>query len=353
MTFSYGSGNLLTQPADALVNTVNTQGVMGKGIALQFKKAWPEMYRAYAAACKRGEVQPGMMHVWPTNVMTGPRFIINFPTKRHWRAPSRMEDVEAGLDDLARVIQREGITSIAIPPLGCGNGGLQWSEVEPRIRAALAGVSQHTDILLFAPNGAPAAHEQPVGGDAPKLTPARAALLALMRTYQELTLEPPKLIEIQKLAYFLQNAGERLRLKFAPHLYGPYADDLRKTLRDMEGHYIVGFGDGSSPVIAAESIRVRPETLPRLDNVLEESPATKSHLRATMAAVEGFESLYGLELLSSVHWVMAHDDAAARDPGKALRDIREWSNRKANLFTPEHVETAWRAVHDRQLLGAN
>lgn len=154
--FRTATGNLLEQDADALVNAVNTQGVMGKGIAAQFKKAWPEMFRDYAAACKRGDVQPGTMHVWSTGQSTGPSFIINFPTKRHWRSSSRMEDIENGLVDLTRVIKEEGIDSIAIPPLGCGLGGLRWEDVEPRIRAALQEVAETTDVVLFPPKESPA-----------------------------------------------------------------------------------------------------------------------------------------------------------------------------------------------------
>lgn len=154
--FLEGNGNLLTQEADALVNAVNTHGVMGKGIALQFKQAWPAMYDAYQKACERGEVQVGTMHLWETEVAFGPRFIINFPTKRHWRSPSRLEDVELGLIDLARVIRSKGITSVAIPPLGCGNGGLDWTDVKPRIHEALSEVAVDTDIVLFSPHGPPA-----------------------------------------------------------------------------------------------------------------------------------------------------------------------------------------------------
>lgn len=114
-------GNLLADEADALVNTVNTVGVMGKGIALQFKRAYPEMFKAYARAAKDGTLETGRMHVWETGSLTGPRFIINFPTKRHWKAGSRIEDIDAGLTDLVRVVRDLGITSIALPPLGCGN----------------------------------------------------------------------------------------------------------------------------------------------------------------------------------------------------------------------------------------
>ena len=146
-------GNLLEAEADALVNTVNTEGVMGKGVALQFAKKYPEMLTAYKAACKAGEVQPGRMHIFERGEMFQPRFIINFPTKRHWRSPSRLEDIEAGLRALASDIERLRIQSIALPPLGCGNGGLDWSDVFPRIKAALA-LLQGVRVLVFAPNGA-------------------------------------------------------------------------------------------------------------------------------------------------------------------------------------------------------
>jgi O-acetyl-ADP-ribose deacetylase (regulator of RNase III) len=131
-------GNLLEADAEALVNTVNTVGHMGKGIALQFKQAYPENFLAYARAVKRGEVRAGRMFVVPTGFVTNPRYIINFPTKRHWRGRSRIEDIEAGLEALVGEIRRLGIRSIAVPPLGCGNGGLDWRDVEPRIKRALA-----------------------------------------------------------------------------------------------------------------------------------------------------------------------------------------------------------------------
>jgi O-acetyl-ADP-ribose deacetylase (regulator of RNase III) len=128
-----GAGNLLEADVEALVNTVNTVGYMGKGIALQFKQAYPENFAAYAQAVRRGEVQPGRMLVVPTGFVTNPRYIINFPTKRHWRGQSRMEDIEAGLEALVFEIKRLELRSIAIPPLGCGNGGLDWADVKPRV----------------------------------------------------------------------------------------------------------------------------------------------------------------------------------------------------------------------------
>lgn len=352
MPITHGAGNLLTQDVDALVNTVNTQGVMGKGIALQFKRAWPEMFRAYRAACTRGEVTLGHMHVWETGLMTGPRFIINFPTKNHWRSASRMADIESGLNDLVAVIRARDIRSIAIPPLGCGNGGLRWSDVEPTILAALRAVGPDVDVRIFPPAGAPAAAVQPSAESRPNLTPARAALLALMREYERVTFDPPSLIAVQKLAYFLQDSGQALRLDFQPHIYGPYADNLRKSLRAMEGQFITGFGDGSATVLTSEPVRVRPEIYEDLDDFLAADPETQQRVTHVLDAIGGFTSDYGLELLATVHWVVTHDADAQRDAAKAHELVRDWSPRKSSLFTRHHVDTAWSALQGQHLVGA-
>lgn len=350
MAITRGTGNLLTQDVDALVNTVNTHGVMGKGIALQFKKAWPAMFKDYAAACKKGDVVPGRMHVWETGSLTQPRYIINFPTKTHWRGRSRLADIDAGLVDLCRVVRDLGITSIAVPPLGCGNGGLDWNDVEPRIRRAFEPLADQVEVRVFAPTGAPSADEQPNRETLPTLTAARAAFLALIREYERVTFEPPTLVEVQKLAYFLQVSGESLRLQFSPGRYGPYADDLRKSLRAMEGHFTMGFGDGTMPVSRAEPIRVKPEIQSELDEFIADHPETSRRIETVLGEIEGFESTYGLELLATVHWVMSHDQSAASSSADAHDRVRSWSSRKSSLFTQSHVETAWRVVRDRGLV---
>ena len=211
-------GNLLDAPVDALVNTVNTVGVMGKGIALQFKQAYPDNFRAYEAACRRGEVQLGRMFVVETGLLDQPRLIINFPTKKHWRARSKLSDIEAGLADLRRVISECQVTSIAVPPLGCGNGGLDWRDVRPLIAGAL-GDLPGVNVVIYPPKGAPPAESMKVGTARPSMTPGRAALLSLVARYVRVSrLEEPaapdgaSLLEIQKLMYFLQEAGQRLSL---------------------------------------------------------------------------------------------------------------------------------------------
>ena len=148
-TFTDATGDLLEATADALVNTVNTVGVMGKGIALQFKHAYPSMFKDYAQACKRGEVRLGEMWVFDAGQVTHPRWIVNFPTKGHWRSNSRILDIETGLEDLRRTIRELAVTSIAVPPLGCGNGGLDWDIVRPLIEQGLAGLD--TEVLLYVP----------------------------------------------------------------------------------------------------------------------------------------------------------------------------------------------------------
>jgi O-acetyl-ADP-ribose deacetylase (regulator of RNase III) len=223
------TGNLLEADVEALVNTVNTVGIMGKGLALQFRQASPENYQAYRKACERKEVQPGQMFVFDTGQLTNPRYIINFPTKRHWRQKTRIQDIEDGLAALVEVVREKDIRSLAVPPLGCGNGGLDWDEVRPLIEQALSTLPD-VQVLLYAPAGAPEAEQMHVATKRPNMTPGRAALLGVLDTYAlpgyRLTM-----LEIQKLAYFLQVAGEPLRLEFTKGSYGPYTEVLHHVLQ--------------------------------------------------------------------------------------------------------------------------
>ena len=330
-----GRGNLLQADAEALVNTVNTEGYMGKGIALQFKQAFPVNFKAYASAAKKGEVQPGRMFVHATARLTNPRFIINFPTKRHWRARSKMEDIEAGLEALVAELRRLGVRSVAIPPLGCGYGGLKWSEVRPRIEAALANVPD-VKVLLFAPRGTPAADEMPIGTKKPRMTPARALLVKLMEQYASL-LYRLTLLEIHKLAYFLQEAGEPLQLRYDPGHYGPYAPNLNKVLERIEGHFVRGYGDSQKP---DAEIALLSGAVESADAFLKAQPESQERLTRVSRLIEGFETPYGVELLSSVHWV------AIRDPHvtsaqQAVRSVHAWNDRKRRMFSPAHIEVAW------------
>ena len=335
---SIGQGNLLHADVDALVNTVNTVGVMGKGIALQFKRAYPSMFAAYETAANKRELRLGVMHVYETGQMN-PRFVVNFPTKGHWRAGSKLRDIEAGLDDLIRVVRELGITSIAVPPLGCGNGGLNWADVEPLIRAAFAAVPD-VNVVLYPPAGAPAAVAMPANGPRPAMTPGRAALIALLHAYSVQAEGSASLIESQKLMYFLQIAGEPLRLKYEKNRYGPYADNLRQVLKVVEGHYLQGFGDGSRPVRQAEPLDVLPDAPAAAQEFLDQHPQTGYRINRVLELADGYETPYGLELLASVHWLVNEDPDAGGDVGHLVCEIRAWTPRKGRMFTDNHVRSA-------------
>ncbi len=329
-------GNLLTASAEALVNSVNCVGYMGRGIALQFKKAFPENFTEYQKACRAGQVRPGKMLVFETGSMLAPRCIINFPTKRHWREKSRYEDIEAGLRALVSEVKRLGIRSIAVPPLGCGLGGLDWKSVRPMIETAFAGAPD-VHVMLFAPAGAPEAKTMPVRTQRPRMTVARALFIRLMDQYAELAYRLT-LLEIQKLAYFLQEAGEPLRLRYEGGLYGPYAPNLNKVLEVLEGHFIRGYGDSQRPDVEIELL---PGASAVAEEFLQGRTEHQERLDRVSGLISGFETPYGMELLSSVHWVATHADTPAGDADSAVRLVVSWNERKQWMFRPAHIRVAW------------
>jgi O-acetyl-ADP-ribose deacetylase (regulator of RNase III) len=340
------TGNLLAADVEALVNTVNTVGVMGKGIALQFRQAFPENYKVYRAACQRKEVQPGHMFVVPTNQLNNPRYIINFPTKRHWKGKARMADIESGLRALIDAVQEYNISSIAVPPLGCGNGGLDWNEVRPKIEAAFASLPD-VHVLLFAPEGAPSADEMRVNTKHPNMTAGRAAIIGLMKQYTvpgyRLTM-----LEIQKLAYFLQITGEPLKLTFVKHRYGPYAETLQHVLQRMEGHFIRGYGDRSREA----SIQLLAGADIEADDFLEDHADTRERLDRVAQLIDGFETPYGMELLSTVHWIVEHEPEIQDDVDLIVQKVHGWNEHKKS-FRPDHIKIAWQRLNQEQWIPAS
>lgn len=337
MTITIKQGDLLRQDdVDAIVNTVNCVGVMGKGIALQFKNKWPANYSAYEAACKARQVRPGAMFVFDSGGLIKPNFIINFPTKDHWRGKSRVEFIRDGLVDLVAQIKRLGIRSIAIPPLGCGNGGLEWDEVRPLIEQTFAALPD-VEVRLFGPAGAPDPKSMVVRTSRPKMTPGRAAILKVLDTYRSMEYGLSR-IEVQKLAYFLQEAGEGLKLSFVKNQYGPYSDQLRHALNHMEGHFIRGLGDG---VVEAE-IEPLEDALAEAEQFVADSGHANlaQHVERVANLIEGFQSPYGMELLATVHWV-ATREPNAHSLDQAISAVHAWNERKAKIMQPAHVRAAW------------
>lgn len=333
-------GNLLAAQVDALVNTVNTEGVMGKGIAHQFQRAYPKMYESYARACASGEVQVGKMHVYTIPESDGgPRFIINFPTKQRWRLPSRLEYIAAGLEALKLEIRKRDIKSIAVPPLGCGNGGLSWSDVLPMIEAAFREIPD-VKAQVFEPKGPPPAADMKRSPVKPAMTPSRAVLLALMDRYVKGLMDPlVTLLEVQKLMYFMQEAGEPLRLRYEKAKYGPFARNLKPVLLKMEGYFISGMGDASESPF--KEIELVDGAIEQAHRVLAANEETARRMDRVAKLIDGYESGFGMELLATVHWVMIQDEDARKDAAHAVTGVRQWSDRKGRTMSEGQIVSAW------------
>ncbi len=344
----FTKGNILDSDAEALVNTVNTVGVMGKGVALMFKEAFPENYRAYRCACEQDAVSVGHMFVHARDAIVGPRWIINFPTKRHWRRPSRMEWIRDGLEDLGRVVREHGIRSLAIPPVGAGNGGLDWTDVRREIEAALADLHD-VDITIYEPTATYQNVAKRNGVE--KLTPARALVAELVRRYWVLGIEC-SLLEIQKLAWFLERhvalAGlpNPLELRFTADRYGPYADRLKHLLDRLDGSYL-HCDKRLADAGPLDIIRFDDSKKERVSAYLKsgEAQAFEKTLEETAKLIDGFESPLGLELLATVDWLIYRENHdPRRDSIRAA--LGAWpggdqaGRRKERLFNDRLVDAA-------------
>jgi O-acetyl-ADP-ribose deacetylase (regulator of RNase III) len=337
-------GDILDADAEALVNTVNCVGVMGRGVALQFKNRFPANFEAYEFACARDEVQPGKMFVFETRTLMNPRFIINFPTKRHWRGKSRMEDIDSGLRALVEEIRTRGISSIAIPPLGSGLGGLNWMDVRPRIEKAMSGL-ENVAVTIFEPNSAPVKTKST---KVPSMREGRAALVVLMNRYLGGLMDPfVTLLEVHKLMYFLQEAGQPLRLRYQKAHYGPYADNLRHVLSEIEGHFISGFADGGEA--PDKQIEIVPGALKDAEAFLQNHESVVSRFDRVADLVEGFETPFGLELLATVHWVTKHEHAVSVED--AVAKVYAWNDSKKR-FSSRQIGIAYETLRKKGWLAA-
>lgn len=345
---TFHKGNLLKAPVEALVNTVNTVGVMGKGIALMFKEAFPENFRAYEDACKRKEVRIGHMFVTESSRLDGPRWIINFPSKKHWRQPSKLEWINDGLTDLRRVVLEKGIRSIALPPLGCGNGGLEWADVRSEIEHAMAPLSD-VEVMVFEPTGKYQNVAKPTGVQ--KLTPARALIAEMVWRYWVVG-SGCTYLEVQKLGWFLERTINRLslpnplKLQFNADKYGPYSDRLRHLLDGLDGSYLhcdkrLSDAEPSDMIWFDEEQRSFLELYLKQE---EQRPLTPV-LERTTALIDGFESPLGMELLATVDWLIDREHCESNVP--AIREgLAHWSagpeaaERKLNLFNERLIGLA-------------
>lgn len=341
----YIKGNLLEAQSQALVNTVNTVGVMGKGIALQFKEAFPMNFKLYAAACKRKELQPGKLLVVKEPTLQGEKIIINFPTKTEWFMKSKYEYVEGGLKELARVIDEYKIESIAIPPLGCGNGGLKWEKVKSMIDKYLGHLT-HVNIQVYEPNEAvKEILKQQDANKEVKLTPARAMLLYAMFYYESLG-ENVSLFVANKLAYFLQRLGEKSlnKLNFEAHHYGPYAVQVEHLLHNVNGKYLKGLEQMNAK--AFEPLELQYDKLKEVSEYVKKelSAEQRARLSNLIKLIDGFQSALSLEILATVDYV--RKDKPGITQQDITQTIHKWSDRKKNLFQEKYIQIAANHLHD-------
>lgn len=328
---AYTQGNLLEADVDAVVNTVNTVGIMGKGIALMFKEQFPRNFEAYAHACDAGEVRIGKMFVTENKELFGPRWIINFPTKTHWRVKTKIEWVEDGLTDLVRVIREKQIHSIAIPPLGCGNGGLDWGDVRPLIEAALAELDG-VNVIVFEPTSKYQNVAKRTGVE--KLTPARALVAEMVRRYSLLGIEC-SILEVQKLGWFLERGVTRLggqdtlKFKFQANKYGPYSHNLTKLLDSLDGSYL-RCDKRLADADPMDLIWFNGAKHDRLQAYLNsgEGKQFSSVLEWASATIDGFESPLGIELLATVDWMLQYDDIDPTVEG-VMEGLTGWAGGEA------------------------
>lgn len=331
-------GDMMQSEAEALVNTVNTVGVMGKGIALQFKEAFPNNNKVYKGACKRNELRPGkLLAIWDENLHLGKKLIINFPTKIHWRNPSKYEYIEKGLVALRELILKEKIKSIAIPPLGSGNGGLDWYKVKAMIQQALGNLD--TEIFIFEPNAAIKAVLQK---QTPKkdvhLTPGRAALLYALFIFESMG-ENSSVFAANKLAYFLQRKGQKLNLDFKAHHYGPYAIGVEKVLYHLNGIYLKGMEQGE--IKPFEPLKLNYEKWGEIDQYVNSNMSFEDAQRVKSLSqfLADYTSELSLEILATVDYIIAENPGYSID--EVMQAVENWNIRKKELFKKEYVQISY------------
>ncbi len=332
----FAKGNILEASVEALVNTVNTVGVMGKGIALAFKNEFPDNYKIYKKTCENKELKIGNLLVTQTGRLT-PKYIVNFPTKQHWRGRSKIEYIEDGIKSLVKVIQEKEIKSIAVPPLGCGNGGLNWEEVKPLILKGLNLIKDETNIILYEPgyNNQAVPDKKNV-----KLTPARAMFLCALNKYTVLGYSITLLVA-QKLAYFMQRFGEPLNLQFEKGYYGPYSHRLQHLLKYLNGYYLQFNHEQTLPGTKVFLNHIDEVEQFRSNELTSEQ---KDRLENVQKLIEGFESPYGLELLATVDYI--YKQSGIDDTRIIAEQIGTWTNRKKELMKPFHIEAAHKRLKE-------
>lgn len=339
--------------AQTIVNTVNCVGVMGKGIALGFKERFPEMYRDYVARCNRGDVRLGEPYLF-TSLLD--QWILNFPTKKHWRSLSRLEDIKRGLEFLETHYREWGIESLAVPPLGCGNGGLEWRAVGPVLYQHLARLD--IPVTLIAPQGTPAEqmlHEFFVAGSTvpsrhaiSQLRPAWLALAAIAaRVNRDMHRTPVGRVMFQKLGYFATESGIPTEAVFRRGSYGPFAPDLQEAISTLINSEVLREERVSQGFMYVPGKAYR--TL--MDEHLDELRTWAGPVEKVMDLFMRVSSTRNAELVATVHFAARElSDMHSVRPSEqdVVAAVLDWKRRRKEPF---HDAEVLEAVRSLQALG--
>ena len=344
MSVTFKTGDLFLDKSEALVNTVNCVGVMGKGVAYEFRHRWPENYKAYKKACDAKKLRPGQMLIFELGNLFEkgePKFIVNFPTKDHWRAKSKLEYISEGLDALVSDIKKYQIKSIALPPLGCGNGGLDWNVVRPMMVERLSEL-KNVSVSIYEPLAGRDVPEHVETGS--RMTKGRAVFLRAIAELETRFDGALDRLSLQKIAYFLQVMGVPLNLDFNKNLYGPYSDALKKAVVTLEDNYklIAGFQ-------AEREAHVTPAGYATAEDFLKNDEQSEAVIENLSKLVDGFETPYGLELLSTVHKVATSSDAKD-DINRITSEMLALERNKRNVFSEDEIRLAFKRLKDDHLL---
>ncbi|MDE6730834.1 MAG: macro domain-containing protein [Oscillospiraceae bacterium] len=329
--FHFVTGDLLQSDAYALVNTVNCEGYMGKGIAYQFKLRFPEMNTAYVKKCKGGELVPGTLHCYETEN----HLIINFPTKNKWREKSRIEYISSGLEELVNQIQSRQISSIAIPPLGSGNGGLNWSEVKKLMLAKLKSIEKTTEIYIYEPSR----NYQAVASAEPQLSPSA---LILMKMKFALDQNHFNDICLQKTAYFMNILSQKEYFHFKKANYGPYdhsIDVICRNIKEFQTYYNVDSTEKAYEILLKKLISQSVEEKLSYYTPYIEKAATFTNHFETTKDVEGAATV--LFIIQKQQGIKKYD---------IIRQFKNWSEEKAARFSENEILNAIQSLESYGLI---
>ncbi len=326
--FYFVTGDLLKSEAYALVNTVNCEGFMGKGIAYQFKLRFPENNKSYVKACRSGELRPGILH----HYVEDGKFIVNFPTKDKWRNNSKIEYIEDGLNALIQLAKEEHLQSIAIPPLGSGNGGLSWNDVKPIIERKLSDISEFTDIYIYEPSKYYST--QPISE--PKLNVSGIILMDIKLGLKKFTS-----FRLQKTAYFANLFTGSKYFSFSKQQYGPYdhsIDIIAKNIQEFQKFYNV------------ETVKAREILYGKIASSDTDAKLSlfAPSIQKACCFVNSIARNHDLECLSTICFIIEACGSASED--EIIQNFKNWSARKASIFSVEEIKQGLKKLQNNDII---